>query len=45
VSDVIASSGVPLDEGAIACILSESLRGLNYLHSVGKVRTRWHGCE
>lgn len=39
VTDVIASTGLPLEENVIAYICSEALKGLNYLHSRGKVCT------
>jgi serine/threonine protein kinase len=38
ITDVIASNGMPLEEGTIAYICSEALKGLTYLHSMNKVQ-------
>ena len=38
VSDIMAASDAPLDEDLIAYVCRETLAGLVYLHSLGKVR-------
>lgn len=38
VTDLIASTGLALEEGVIAYICRQALKGLAYLHTMGKVR-------
>ena len=37
ISDIMAASDAPLDEDLIAYVCRETLAGLVYLHSLGKV--------
>ena len=43
VSDLIQANEAPLDEDAIAYICRETLAGLAYLHSIGKVQASFTG--
>lgn len=38
ISDIMAATAAPLDEDLIAFVCGETLRGLAYLHSMGKAR-------
>ena len=41
VSDLMQASDAPLEEDMIAYICTQTLAGLTYLHSIGKVGTLW----
>lgn len=40
ISDIMAATDAPLDEDLIAFVCGETLKGLAYLHTMGKARLR-----